>query len=931
MSNYQKQRNSNKFKTAANYGRDRLQQSNLTITEGFDYCPETADVLIQYFDLFNNREYYSSPDERKTLAIECREQDRNRKPYKARRINPERLTGRDSKYIRPAGTHSRTFIPLQTRQLYASDIPCNIEISTEGEIKAAVANKILGKNCAVFGYSGISNYRECKQVKKFSIKKQPANFVLNYDSDAIKQGNKERISQFFTSAYWAIVDRVTLCKLQGLTLPKFYICIQNPEQQHKGLDDILQAHGLQAAAEFKTCQTSQYFIFAEINPNNLYNCLSKFFNYENYKYRELGCPILLRDNYYKDRANKLRIRLSDILQDNGLSPVFIFGKQLEMPTGIGKTTIALKAAAQQKTVFFAPLLALTDQVLIDAKTAGIDAIKYTGNTKDRQLLADRINAGLLPQLIVCTFASARSLTNMLAALAKVYNLIVDEFHTSSTGNFMIKQLNELFDAMPNYRTITTMTGTTLLNLHPATKDLPRVIVRLSGQPKTKTIYLSATDPLQAAAMQFKKAIAEGKKPYLLFNNKKDGLSDLQAIFASLNIENSCILNADTKDKDEWKKLIEQGIIDDETTGIITTSVFELGVNNNTEMPAEIIALGEFHPASIKQFKERQRLAECTLTIVQKRRNEPKRVQYVDSKKDAELSTKKAQELCELLNRIPADNDILNIRASIESTFIRKKDDIYIPNFVAIQCKIIELEKNWFNSSPERLLRELEKYQFEVYSDPERKKLSILNISNERDIQTQLVCKGLREIRKENKKELFESITAELSAEPFPQIAATKKAQAKDITKDSREFYDMFLAIRTECKTDPQALELFKASEGKNSRVKLTIQRLKTKRANFDSHELGNAPAAIIRSFSIGQVYSPEQLKSLFIDCLRTDRTINLQPFERCGMPVIDDETGTERLTRIDAILKRLRMFFEVETYGINNSDYKILPLPAVYN
>ena len=141
---------------------------------------------------------------------------------------------------------------------------------------------------------------------------------------------------------------------------------------------------------------------------------------------------------------------------------------------------------------------------------------------------------------------------------------------------------------------------------------------------------------------------------------------------------------------------------------------------------------------------------------------------------------------------------------------------------------------------------------------------------------------------------------------------------------------MFLAIRTECKTDLQALELFKASEGKNSRVKLTIQRLKTKRANFDSHELGNAPAAIIRSFSIGQVYSPEQLKSLFIDCLRTDRTINLQPFERCGMPVMDKDTGTERLTRIDAILKKLRVFFDVMPAGHKGMEYEITELPTEY-
>ena len=932
MSNYQKQRKYNTASTTPNYGRNRLQQINLTHADGFEPCAGTGDILIQYFDLFNNREYFSSPNERKTLAIECREQDRDRKPYKARRINPDRLTGKDAKYIRPAGAHSRTFIPLQVRQLYASDIPCTIDVRTEGEIKSAVAVKLLGKGCAVFGYSGIANYKECQNTKKFAAKKTPAKVVWNYDSDGCKADNRQRLAQFFNSAFWSITEKITSDRLQGMTLPKYYICIQNPEQPYKGLDDILMAHGLQAAAEFKTCQTSEFFTFAEIDPKNVYECLSKFFNYKNSKLQRYSDAIVLRGNYYSDKENKVRERLTDIFGNNGLSPTFQYGKQVEVVTGAGKTTNFTKAAAMEKAVYFAPLTAIIEQVYCDAIKKGIDAIKYTGSIKDRQLLADRINAGFLPQMIVCTFASARSLSDMLNVWTKVYHLVIDEFHTATSGanaNFMLRQLNQLLDSAVKYRSTGTMTGTPLLNLHPATKDLPRVIVKLTGEPKTKVIYFSASDPLMAAAIQFKKAIAEGKKPYLLFNNKKDGRNDLQLIFGSLKISGYCILSADTKDKDEWKKLIEQGIIGDETTGIITTSVTEMGINNNTEMPADVIILGSFHPVTIKQFRERQRLAECTLTIIQKRRNEPTKARFVGTD-EPEKMVKAAENICTILNNEPVDIYLEAVRNNLQHLYIRHTDNGYIPDYLAIQNYIFEIEKNWFNSSPEQLLKELEKYSFDVYSDDSRQKLSIFNISNERDIETQLFCKAGRDDRKEKKKELFESIAAELSAEPFPQIAATKKAQAKDITKDSREFYDMFLAIRKHCKTDLQAMELFKASDGKDSRVKLTIQRLSTKQANFDSHELGNAPAAIIRSFSIGQVYSPEQLKSLFIDCLRTDSTIDLKPFERCGIPAMDKDTGTERLTRIDAILKKLRMYFEVEIHGKNNSDYKILPLPDVY-
>jgi hypothetical protein len=230
-----------------------------------------------------------------------------------------------------------------------------------------------------------------------------------------------------------------------------------------------------------------------------------------------------------------------------------------------------------------------------------------------------------------------------------------------------------------------------------------------------------------------------------------------------------------------------------------------------------------------------------------------------------------------------------------------------------------------------LLKELEKYSFNVYSDDERQKLNIIELPIERDSDTMLLCKIGRHERKTNYINTFEAILQELILQPFPQIAAAKKEKSKSSTKDERELCQMFLDIRTEAKDDATALKLFGQSEGKNSKVKLTIQRLKAKKANFNTHELGNAPAAILRTFAAGGLYTAERLKNTFIDCLRTDRTINLQPFERCGIPVMDKNTGTERLTRIDAILKKLRVFFDVMPAGNGGMEYLITDLPPEFS
>jgi hypothetical protein len=937
-----------------NYAKDRLQKLNLDHEDGFDYCSGTGDILIQYHCLNGDRAYYHSEDTRATNAIEAPEQFRNKKPYRARRYAPAQLTGKDNKYNRPAAA-AIPFITLQVRQLFKSSAPLNMLVFPEGEFKAAFISKNF--NIPAIAFAGISNYRLNADIKKLLIAKQPPVLVFNYDSDARDAGNKKRLASFYSSAFFAILETVTFYRLQGLELPQIYICIQNEQQPHKGIDDLLQANGTAAAREFKTCRTSEFFDFLKINTNDIAGSLTDFFNYSHTKYSALNSSLILRAQFTNTSTGN-RTRLTDILQANNLPITYIFGNVWEVPTGTGKTTAIIKAAALEKVAFFAPLLAICDQVLQDAKAAGIDAIKYTGNKASQQHLADRLNSCNYPQMIVCTYASAESLQKMLKAYTKVYHLVIDEFHSTTAATspaFMLKQLNGLLDSATAYRTITGLTGTPLLDLHPVTKNLQRITVKLTGEPRTTAELIKAVDPIKAAADKFKISIEACRLPIVLFNNKKEGLTDLLELLK--DTAGVTAFNADKKECAIFQNLISTGLLSD-TTGLISTTVLEMGINNNTATDTDVIILGNFHPVTIKQFKERNRLAKCTLTIIQKfdpnkatKASELEKqykelsetdktgeqgnkllkkikalttsARYVDRDTEAVKTIKQAESICTALNLCKADITILDIRKSIQCTYIREVDSFFIPDYLAIQNAIFELEKYWLNSNPERLLKSLSEYGFDCYTetiDKDSKKAVKLNITTyagQRTADDLTAAKVRRAATKAAKAELFEIIAAELTAAPFAQITAQKKIDAKATEEPAREFYQMYLDIRTECKSDLQAAKLFTDAGGKEARAKLTILRLKTQRAKFDSHQLGNAPAALQQNFAVGQTFTADNLRELFLNCIRTDKTINIEPFEKCK--------------RIDPILKKLRMFFEVVTFGDGGTSYKIEALPPEYN
>ena len=923
-------------KSKQNYAVERLQALCLTKQDGFTAAND-GSIIIHYHHLNGERATYEKEDTRKTQAIECPERYLNQKQYTVIRNTPEN-TIKFGKYHSPTGAKVLPFIPLEVRTAYQQNKVLPFLIFTEGELKAALLAKC---GLSAISFKGISNYKLCpdtKEILRYSIERNNSFFiVLNYDSDATKKGDYKRLSGFFASAFYFCLEVATFCELEGLPIPPVKICMQNPNQQHKGIDDLIQSFGLPAIQNFCTFKTSQHFIFADVETQSPYKALSEFFDFNPQKYKALDNSLFVRGNWVDKNGN--RLYLNDALHAAEIDAERLLGYILNIPTGYGKTSLIIQLAKQlakqgNRIVLAVPILALITQVIEDATTAGIDVIAYNGEPNTRQLLIDRFkdNSENWPTLVVCTYASAGSLSRAMGTYTGCYNLVLDEHHTTTSATspkYQAKQLNEVLDTANNYLSFTGLTGTPLYNIHPFTKKMRMFSVKVPynfynpnnphrkqyGIPPTKTEILKAKDVLKAAAAAIRKSIDNGRLPVVLFNNKSERLADLLDLLQ--DVEGVRTFNSDTKDCPEWLELLETANLDSKAAAVICTSVLGVGVNINILRPADVIILGNHHPTTIRQFCSRFRKADVRLCIIQS--NSEKNARWIDTEKELRNITKQAENVADLLNNCPCDSDILDIRVSIQNPYIRQIEGEFRPDYLAIQNAVFEAETNWFNSTPERLLRSLRQYGFEnalKIDLPNVEEITHIEYTEERTLDEKQAATERRELKQIVKQADFKQVIEALSQSAFPHTTAVQAIEDKATSKNCLEFYSMFLELVGQLKDERKAIETLKATEGKQGRFKLLIIRIKVQRANFDSCEIGNAAAAVLRAFDHGRKYSASQLKDLFLDCLRTDSNVNLEPFEKAK--------------RITGILKKLRMFFEVEDTGQgDDAEYLISNIPKI--
>lgn len=189
------------------------------------------------------------------------------------------------------------------------------------------------------------------------------------------------------------------------------------------------------------------------------------------------------------------------------------------------------------------------------------------------------------ELIVCTYSSFPTLFKIMQKWKEVkvsdYELFFDEEHnlvTSSNSKFRGFELNSIIDCMHVFKSRTFLTGTLIPVLHPVFKNFQTIRVNWEEVPpkyfkriRFKNMWFALESKLSR----------EGKNVIYLQNKKEEGKLGTLIDYLSLkgwDRERIWCVNADEKDSDHFKRLVNNEWIDDEIDIIICTSVIGEGAN-----------------------------------------------------------------------------------------------------------------------------------------------------------------------------------------------------------------------------------------------------------------------------------------------------------------------------------------------------------------
>jgi hypothetical protein len=905
-------------KTVENYGKDRIEKLGLSEQDFFTY-DRLGNVLINYHTLQGEPLRYSKQDDRKTAAAHGIPERYFLAPYVVTRWKPEVEKFCGHKYNSPKGVSVAPFFPREVIQAYQTQKQLQTLVFTEGEIKSAVACK---QGIYTVSFRGVANYKLCKEIRSLLSTCKPQNIVINYDSDAIGHKN---IGQFYSSAFWFCREIFSMYETQGEPLPCLKICIPTKDFG-KGIDDILQERPT-AAQDFKTLSTSKFFLFTEIAHQAVNFSLEEAFSYKSYKYTDYENCELVRAKW-SDQGE--RLYLSDALENYEGE---FFGKLWVVPTGYGKTNFVLKQAATnfvlkqaatgQKIVFFLPKIDLVEQVFSDAKDMGIDVVQFNGDKPTRQILAQKIAKRIfttgepLPTLIVCTYASAAKLCQFMGEATDDYHSVVDEWHNTTAAahpNFMNMDLNRLIELFQRFKSITGLTATPLTTLDPRL-NLKTVFVKVSGIPKTKYYQLTCENVLASARDAIKNSLKKGRVPFVYLNSKGAKLKELLKLCEQHQVQVEAI-NADTKETDHHKKIIEGETLSDIAT--IGTSVAKEGMNVTDKTPIDVILIGKHHPAEIRQICSRFRCADVILTILVPTPKGEKKQVFRPSKTDMGDKVKAAQKFCDVLNTLGDDTDPNTeaIRRAIQNPYFYKDSSgTFHVNFLAIQNEYFFAEIGYYNSSKEILSNALRSYDFE----PINQRHNILG-----DSRTEAEKIEIEQLKAETKAQAASDIAealSELATAKNPRKHAEQGKANNTTTKAKKFVFEAFLELRELCKTNEQAREILLATKGDKSAIRRAVLRLKSILSEKDKTPIGKAADAIRDTFAGGTRLTPQQVKEAFLAAIRTDDTMRTKDFEKIDF---------ENQKRMHKILKVLRIFFEVEKSGKGGRDYEFKELPKVF-
>ncbi|MEM6261111.1 MAG: DUF5906 domain-containing protein [Bacteroidota bacterium] len=231
--------------TSHTYYRDRMAQLGITpelnqvtiaddspagkhIAQCFSEDRRTGEILIHYFNLLGEVEYYESGKWRKAT------------PYRVKRL---RTPKGDKKYQHPSGTATRLYLTPSIIQAYQEATPLNTLFVTEGQFKAFKGHL---HQLPIVGISGIWGFRKAQQNRfKDALLEliktcQVRNLVLLFDADCrdLRPKPDQDLARRLQSFYGAARAFRECAKPYELDAYLAWIHPTLSPEPPKGLDDL---------------------------------------------------------------------------------------------------------------------------------------------------------------------------------------------------------------------------------------------------------------------------------------------------------------------------------------------------------------------------------------------------------------------------------------------------------------------------------------------------------------------------------------------------------------------------------------------------------------------------------------------------------------------------------------------------------------------
>ena len=900
------------------YAAERLRKLRLTAADGFrvdeggagyksgtdaDGKPiysktNSGGIAIRYHRLDGEPVTYTTPRFRQ-LAANRRSIVSDVEPqyfYERIRFTPqdERAAGR--KYSSPSdnetdGIGTVTFFPLQVRQAYQSAQTIPVLTATEGEVKAAVCAKLFG--IPAIAFAGYTVYKLCDNTKKLLSAAQPDIYIINFDSDAVRNDPTKNESDEYWRRYGFFNSFVKYARelfdFQTETGQLFDVVLCIPTGiGGKGLDDILLSEP-EAAAAYKSGINSRFFTFYRVCVNSFVSVAETVFSVYRQYWKHIEGTFLhgTKGEY-----------LTDILTRNGIpiTPETICGKQWNVPTGTGKTFLSAQVAkfAQVAKV----VLCVPTTILAETIASKYGAALWIGKKKDDEAKS--------AQFIVCNYKSFQSLFNVIAPGS--YHLFIDEIHNTA-ADIYCKPLSYIAERAELFASVTTLTGTPFPQFCKAFQ-LPQANV--TSPKKAKRFYLyHCKEVRKAAAVLFKKSLAAGRIPVLILNdtNETGKLGAFKCLLQ--DVTGISTLNSYTKGTDAFQSIVQARQLHSGTAGIITTSILKEGNDIDDAKPFDFIVIGNHHVNDIEQFANRSRNGTDIAVYWLRSLKATNKDSRINVHSQAAVYIKQTQAQIDILNS--ADYQPLPDSApaawyktvnNICNFPIKETDTGYELDGLRLNADLFKMEMFAMCANVDLYCERLEKLGYEVHRDTlEAAEIGIkqFEIKVECNKQDTAEIKAAKELAKEAERIEVAAVIADIDEVADVHII-TDRRNRRTLSKAETILYNSYIKLMEVC-SHSAAIDHLNRDGISKAKHRDTLQRAAIQRIMLDGAELRKvrpefaaAMVAVYERLQTGTAYEPAKLYAEFLDCLKVNTSFN---------------DFRLRNGRQDAVLRLLRLFFDV--------------------